>query len=87
MRSQGIKGPSYKFIIFIHRNTKESFSIKEQSLKYLVGLSHGIFPRIQPHFYSGKNFLTWVGSQPHMLITEPELGKEILIINKVSTQK
>ncbi|KAL2546270.1 Cytochrome [Forsythia ovata] len=80
MRSQGIKGPSYKFI---HGNTNEGFSIKQQSMKYPMELSHDIFPRVQPHFYSwmklyGKIFLTWVGPQPRMVITEPELAKEIL---------
>ncbi|KAL6577745.1 hypothetical protein OROMI_010073 [Orobanche minor] len=45
--------------------------------------SHDIFPRIQPHLYSwmklyGNNFLHWIGTQPHVVVTEPELIKEIL---------
>lgn len=29
-------------------------------------------------YISGKNVLTWVGTQPHLVVTEPELAKEIL---------
>ncbi|KAG8366491.1 hypothetical protein BUALT_Bualt17G0085500 [Buddleja alternifolia] len=80
MQSQGITGPSYKII---HGTTKESLSLKEQARKCPMDLSHDIFPIVQPSFYTwmklyGKNFLTWTGPQPHMVITEPELAKEIL---------
>ncbi|KAL2519232.1 Cytochrome [Abeliophyllum distichum] len=78
--TQGIEGPAKKFI---HGNTKEIMSIKQQSMKYPMEITHDIFPRVQPHFYSwmklyGMNFLTWAGLQPHMVITELELAKEIL---------
>lgn len=29
-------------------------------------------------YFTGKNFLTWTGPQPHVVITEPEIAKEIL---------
>ncbi|KAL2457789.1 Cytochrome [Abeliophyllum distichum] len=45
--------------------------------------SYDIFPRIQPHFYTwmklyGQNFLIWDGARPQIVVTEPELVKEIL---------
>lgn len=49
MRSQGIKGPSYKFL---HGNTKEIIKLRKESTDSLMDLSHNIFPRIQPHIYS-----------------------------------
>ncbi|KAG8366489.1 hypothetical protein BUALT_Bualt17G0085300 [Buddleja alternifolia] len=81
MRSQGITGPSYKII---HGTTKEALSLKiDEARKCPMDLSHDIFPIVHPSFYTwmklyGKNFLTWIGPQPHMVITEPELIKEIL---------
>ncbi|KAH7569957.1 hypothetical protein JRO89_XS05G0024100 [Xanthoceras sorbifolium] len=46
-------------------------------------LSHHIFPRIHPSIYSwvklyGKNFINWYGHQAQLVVTEPELIKEIL---------
>ncbi|TYH34042.1 hypothetical protein ES332_D13G101600v1 [Gossypium tomentosum] len=60
--SQGIKGPSYKFI---HGNTREMLKM------------------VLPHVYTwmnnyGKNHLSWRGGEPQLLITEPELIKEVL---------
>ncbi|CAA0833046.1 cytochrome P450- family 709- subfamily B-polypeptide 1 [Striga hermonthica] len=81
--SQGIKGPSYKFL---HGSTKELMSIKKMqgSQKPVDLSSHDIFPAILPHFYLwmklyGNNFLHWIGTQPHIVVTEPDLIKEILI--------
>ncbi|XP_006348652.2 cytochrome P450 CYP749A22-like [Solanum tuberosum] len=81
MRSQGIQGPSYKFL---HGNFKEIFEIKKESInKAMDHLSHDIFPRVLPHIFSwkklyGPNFLYWYGLQPELVVTEPELLKEIL---------
>ncbi|KAI3452928.1 hypothetical protein Pfo_009591 [Paulownia fortunei] len=80
MESQGIKGPSYKFL---HGTTKEIIKMKKQTSNTAMDLSHDIFPRIQPHLYFwmklyGNNFLNWVGTQPQIVVTEPELIKEIL---------
>ncbi|KAF2298908.1 hypothetical protein GH714_029042 [Hevea brasiliensis] len=46
-------------------------------------LSHQLLPRVQPHIYSwiklyGKNFLCWYGPQAQLMVTEPELIKEVL---------
>ncbi|KAL5854171.1 hypothetical protein ACOSQ4_003973 [Xanthoceras sorbifolium] len=83
MRSQGIKGPSYKFI---HGNNKEIMDMRQQVMMSSTPMElshHDIFPRIQPHIYSwiklyGKNFLIWNGPQPQLVVTEPELIKDIL---------
>ncbi|KAL5854173.1 hypothetical protein ACOSQ4_003975 [Xanthoceras sorbifolium] len=83
MRSQGIKGPSYKFI---HGNNKEIMDLRGQVMMSSTPMElshHDIFSRIQPHIYSwiklyGKNFLIWDGPQPQLVVTEPGLIKDIL---------
>ncbi|KAE8680558.1 Cytochrome P450 [Hibiscus syriacus] len=80
MNSQGIKGPPYRFI---HGNNKQAAQIKKETSIKSTGLTHDIFPRVQPHIYSwlnnyGKNYLYWKGTQAELVITEPELAKEIL---------
>ncbi|KAB2621134.1 cytochrome P450 CYP749A22-like [Pyrus ussuriensis x Pyrus communis] len=77
---QGIKGPSYRFV---HGNTKEISSMQEEAMSRPKSLSHDIFSRVQPHIHLwtktyGANFLQWYGSQAQLVITEPELCKEIL---------
>lgn len=81
LRSQGIKGPSYKFL---HGNIKEISDMRKQSMgKPMDHLSHEIFPRLMPHVHSwvklyGRNFLYWHGPQPQLVVTEAELIKEIM---------
>ncbi|KAL5569319.1 hypothetical protein UlMin_025894 [Ulmus minor] len=81
MAQRGIKGPSYRFI---HGTTKEVLSMRsEANAKPIVGLSHDIFPKLLPHTYCwtklyGKNYLQWFGPEAQVVITEPELAKEIL---------
>ncbi|KAF2325482.1 hypothetical protein GH714_029444 [Hevea brasiliensis] len=46
-------------------------------------LSHDTYSRIQPHIHSwtkmyGTSFLYWLGTRPMLLISEPELIREIL---------
>ncbi|XP_047975411.1 cytochrome P450 CYP749A22-like [Salvia hispanica] len=87
---QGIRGPPYRFF---HGTTKEIIKMKQQTNDAvdMSLLDHDIFPIIQPHFYSwikvyGTNFLHWIGTEPELVITEPELIKEILS-NKDGTFK
>ncbi|XP_061990510.1 cytochrome P450 CYP749A22-like [Rosa rugosa] len=86
MALQGIKGPSYRFI---HGNTKEISEMKREAMsRRLTNFSHDIFSRVQPHIHSwnktyGKNFVQWYGCQAQLVISEPELIKEIL--NKKDT--
>ncbi|KAB2603877.1 cytochrome P450 CYP749A22-like [Pyrus ussuriensis x Pyrus communis] len=77
---QGIKGPSYRFV---HGNTKEISSMQEEAMRRPKSLSHDIFSQVQPHIHLwtktyGANFLQWYGVQAQLIITEPELCKEIL---------
>ncbi|CAL2232024.1 unnamed protein product [Prunus armeniaca] len=80
MALQGIKGPSYRFI---YGNTKEISNMKKEVMGRPHILSHDIFSVVQPHVHSwtniyGKNYLQWHGSKAQLVITEPELCKEIL---------
>ncbi|KAI5678840.1 hypothetical protein M9H77_09790 [Catharanthus roseus] len=81
MRSQGIKGPSYKFLF---GNNKEIFNMRKKSMSTPMDLSdHVIFPRVLPHTHEwitlyGKNFVMWDGLRPQLIVTEPELIKEIV---------
>ncbi|KAH9772273.1 cytochrome P450 734A1 [Citrus sinensis] len=80
MGSQGIRGPAYRLV---YGNTKEILSLRNQIWISPMGLSHDILPRILPHICSwtkqyGMNFLTWYGSRAQLVITQPELIKEIL---------
>ncbi|XP_027152521.1 cytochrome P450 CYP749A22-like [Coffea eugenioides] len=81
MRSQGIKGPSYELL---HGNTKEIINMRRYATsRAMEDMSHDIFPRILPDVYSwvniyGATYLNWYGPQPQLVVTEPELVKEIL---------
>ncbi|KAF5939189.1 hypothetical protein HYC85_023448 [Camellia sinensis] len=83
LSSQGIGGPSYRFI---HGNTKEIRMMRAESMSTPMDLSHQIFHRLQPHLHSwlkiygetGKNFLMWNGPKAHLVITDSEFVKEIL---------
>ncbi|XVF85766.1 hypothetical protein PTKIN_Ptkin17bG0143600 [Pterospermum kingtungense] len=78
---QGIKGPPYKFI---HGNNKEAAELRREALsKPMAVLTHDIFPRVHPQIHSwintyGKSYLSWEESRAQMVITEPELVKELL---------
>ncbi|KAK5841061.1 hypothetical protein PVK06_009969 [Gossypium arboreum] len=80
LNSQGIKGPPYKFI---HGNNHEVTKMKKEALSKPLGLTDDILPRVQPHIYSwinryGRNYLYWNGIRPELVISEPELVKEVL---------
>nr|XP_048318900.1 cytochrome P450 CYP749A22-like [Ziziphus jujuba var. spinosa] len=80
MRSRGIKGPSYRFI---HGNTKEILYMKNKAMEKPMSLSHNVLPTVQPHIASwvkiyGKNYLQWYGTEAQLVVTEPEMIKEIL---------
>ncbi|KAL0396892.1 UNVERIFIED_CONTAM: cytochrome [Sesamum calycinum] len=81
LQSQGLKGPSYKLL---HGNTKEIISMRKEAIKVPCDSGqHDMFPRILPHLNTwmklyGNNFLIWIGNQPQIVVTEPELVREIL---------
>ncbi|XP_030552325.1 cytochrome P450 CYP749A22-like [Rhodamnia argentea] len=82
MARQGIKGPPYRFI---HGSTKETMKmITEARSTPMDNLSHDILPKVQPHIHAwintyGRNYLSWYGTQAQLIISEPELIKEVLI--------
>ncbi|XP_004295655.1 PREDICTED: cytochrome P450 734A1-like [Fragaria vesca subsp. vesca] len=81
MGLQGIKGPSYRLV---HGNAKEILNMKKEAMSRSKGLSHDIFPVLQPQYHSwlkkyGKIFLQWLGTEAQLVVMEPELCKEILI--------
>ncbi|XVF84644.1 hypothetical protein PTKIN_Ptkin17bG0054000 [Pterospermum kingtungense] len=81
LRSQGVKGPDYKFI---DGNSNEAKQLQKEAFsKPIASLTHDIFPKVLPHAYSwinryGKNYLHWDGVRAQLVISEPELVKEAL---------
>ncbi|XP_031406502.1 cytochrome P450 CYP749A22-like [Punica granatum] len=82
MAAQGIKGPSYRFL---HGNTKEILTMRKEAMERPMAshLSHDILPRLQPNIHTwvdtyGPNYLYWFGPQPQLVVTEPEMIKEVL---------
>ncbi|KAL4308677.1 hypothetical protein GQ457_01G033140 [Hibiscus cannabinus] len=80
LNSQGIKGPPYRFI---HGNNKEVVKMEKEALSKTLDLTHDIFPVVRPHLSSGinrygKNYLYWNGARAQLVISEPELVKEVL---------
>ncbi|KAK7822135.1 cytochrome p450 cyp749a22 [Quercus suber] len=80
LSSQGIKGPSYRFF---HGSTKEIINMKKEAMSRPMNLSHDIFSTILPHVHSwvdkyGNNYLQWFGPKAQLVVTEPELIKEIM---------
>ncbi|TYH26934.1 hypothetical protein ES288_A02G028600v1 [Gossypium darwinii] len=84
MNSQGIKGPPYKFI---HGNNEEATKMRQEALSKPMALRHDIFPRVQPHIYTwinkyGRNYIYWNGIRAVLVISEPELVREVLKNNE-----
>ncbi|KAB1670382.1 hypothetical protein ES319_1Z171900v1 [Gossypium barbadense] len=80
LNSQGIRGPPYRFI---HGNNKEVAKMRQEALSKPMALRHDIFPRVQPHIDTwinkyGRNYLSWDGVRAELVISEPELIKEVL---------
>ncbi|XP_076909836.1 cytochrome P450 CYP749A22-like [Bidens hawaiensis] len=89
MNSQGISRPSYRFI---YGNTNEISDMIRKSTSSPMETSHYIFSQVQPHIDSwlriyGKNILYWHGPQAELLVTEPELLKEIMSVREISMEK
>ncbi|KAF6147033.1 hypothetical protein GIB67_036752 [Kingdonia uniflora] len=80
LRAQGIRGPSYKFL---HGNTIDVYKMRRESMMKPLELSDNILAGVQPHIHSwinlyGRNYLSWHGSTAQLIVTEPDLMKEIL---------
>ncbi|CAL1390562.1 unnamed protein product [Linum trigynum] len=80
LNSLGARGPSYKFFF---GNTLEMKKLRQASMaKPMSGLSHDIYPRLQPHLSAwtktyGRNFTFWFGPRPFLVLSEPNLVKEV----------
>ncbi|KAB2047658.1 hypothetical protein ES319_A13G063200v1 [Gossypium barbadense] len=80
MNSQGIREPTFEFI---HGNNKEALQMQKEASGKPMALTHDTFPRVMPHDYScikkyGKNYLSWNGVRAQLVITDPELVKDVL---------
>ncbi|XP_039001933.1 cytochrome P450 CYP749A22-like [Hibiscus syriacus] len=80
LNSQGIMGPPYRFI---QGNNKEVAKMRQEASSKSPGLTHDIFPIVHPHMCSwiekyGKNYLSWDGVRPEVVISDPELIREVL---------
>eukprot|EP00257_Ricinus_communis_P001632 XP_002512042.2 cytochrome P450 CYP749A22 [Ricinus communis] len=80
LRSQGIQGPSYRFY---YGNSQDMVKMRMEALRSSTELSHQLLPRVQPHIYfwinlHGKNYVSWLGPRPQLVLTEPNLVKEVL---------
>ncbi|PIA26873.1 hypothetical protein AQUCO_08600025v1 [Aquilegia coerulea] len=80
LTEQGLQGSNYKFLYGdikeIQRLTKEERSKRMEN-------SHQIVPRILPYFHQmvqqyGKLSYIWFGPTPRLIVTDPDMIKEIL---------
>ncbi|XP_024027744.1 cytochrome P450 734A1 [Morus notabilis] len=79
-RKQGIRGPAYRPIF---GNTAEMNRIKARVLGKSKGFDHDILQRVTPFYHEwspmyGKTLLCWFGSMPRLVISDPEMIKEVL---------
>ncbi|XP_057870163.2 cytochrome P450 734A1 [Cryptomeria japonica] len=77
--AQGISGPPYR--LFYGNSTDISRLVQEQTSKPMP-LSNDILPRVLPYFHQwtktyGQDFIFWFGSHLRLVVTHPELIKEI----------
>ncbi|KAK4487102.1 hypothetical protein RD792_006417 [Penstemon davidsonii] len=85
LRQQGLKGNSYKLI---YGELKEFLSTIEEAKSKPINLEDDIKPRVIPFFlkviqkyeliFAGNMSLFWMGPKPTILVTDPELVKEVM---------
>ncbi|XP_060201179.1 cytochrome P450 CYP72A219-like [Lycium barbarum] len=86
LRQQDFKGNSYKFLF---GDMKEMKKMGEEATSKPIDFTHDmIWPRVSPFIHKtitnyGKNCFVWMGPRPAVLITEPELIREVLTKNYV----
>jgi PHYB activation tagged suppressor 1 len=69
MASQGIRGPSYRFI---HGSTKEVLIMKKEAMAKPMTLSHNIFPKVLPQIY------TWINTYGNNLFNMIQTSRKQL---------
>ncbi|KAM0968064.1 hypothetical protein ACFX13_016794 [Malus domestica] len=81
LRKQGIRGRSYKLF---HDDMKEMSTSSREAWSKPMSLNHQIAPRVLPYFHQmiqkhGKVSLGWMETRPRLIVTDPELIKDILV--------
>ncbi|KAL5715549.1 hypothetical protein ACHQM5_017351 [Ranunculus cassubicifolius] len=77
-KQQGIKGSPYKFL---YGDLKEIFATSKQATP--MELNHKIVPQVMPFYASiaqksGKLCYTWFGLIPRVIVTDPDIIRDIL---------
>ncbi|XP_020233603.1 cytochrome P450 72A68 [Cajanus cajan] len=80
LREQGLHGNPYKLLV---GDMKEFVKMRNEALSKPMNLSHDTVPRLFSYIqYSlnkhGKNCFTWFGTVPRVILTDPELIKDVL---------
>ncbi|XP_077227833.1 cytochrome P450 CYP72A616-like [Tasmannia lanceolata] len=80
LQQQGIKGTPYKLLF---GDTKEIGKSMEEALSKPMNLNHQTAPRLLPFVHQmvqkhGKISVIWYGPTPRVIISDPELMKEVL---------
>ncbi|CAK7322511.1 unnamed protein product [Dovyalis caffra] len=85
-KNQGITGPSYRPILGNLAELRRLYAAVQSSKK--MPLSHDIVHRVLPFYQEwskkyGKMFLFWYGTKPRLVISDPDMIKEVLVNNNV----
>ncbi|CAI9088914.1 OLC1v1023369C2 [Oldenlandia corymbosa var. corymbosa] len=80
LRSQGLKGNPYRLLT---GDQQESGAIIKEALSKPIGFEDDLSKRLIPHIRKavqthGKNSFMWVGRIPRVLVTDPDLVREVL---------
>ncbi|XP_029128469.1 cytochrome P450 734A1-like [Cajanus cajan] len=80
-RKQGIRGPSYRLI---KGNTEEIHGMYAEVQSKPMALCHDTLERVCPFYHRwsrmyGKTVLYWHGSKPKVVLSDPDMIKEILV--------
>ncbi|KAL3806371.1 hypothetical protein ACJIZ3_000614 [Penstemon smallii] len=81
LREQGFNGNSYKFLFGDFKEMRTM--MQEANSKPIINFSNHIVPRVMPSIHKaltkyGENCFIWFGPRPAVLITDPEIIREIL---------
>ncbi|KAL2496997.1 Cytochrome [Forsythia ovata] len=80
LRQQGLNGNSYRFV---YGDLKDLISMIQKAKSKPINIADDIKPRVIPLFLKtleeyGTDSFIWLGPKPSVIITDPELIKEVL---------
>nr|AYM55642.1 cytochrome p450 [Croton stellatopilosus] len=84
-KKQGISGPKYRPIVGNSADIRRMYAeAQSQSKSTSSSISHDVVHRVIPYLYYwsrmyGKTFLFWFGSKPRLVISNPDVIKEVLM--------